>query len=112
MSANAIVWWATFIALVIVLAFAGAQVVRALREFKRAQTRVAGFGGLPVMKALENVEGDVQRIQRAGDEIAPLVERAQTALAVIRRGPVPPELIAAVQRVRAEMVALRRFAAR
>jgi hypothetical protein len=111
-SANAIVWWATLVALIIVLALAGAQVVRALREFKRVQTRVAGFADLPVMKALANVEADVRRIERAGDGIAPLVDRAHAALAVIRRGPIPPELIAAVQRVRAEIVALRRVAAR
>ena len=112
MSANAIVWWATLIALVIVLALAGGQAARALRELKRIQTRVAEFGDLPVMTAFAKVEADVQRIEGAADNIAPLVERAQAAVAVIRRGPIPPELIAAVQRVRAEIVALRRFAAR
>jgi len=111
-SANAIVWWATLVAMIAVLALAGAQVARALREFNRAKARVAAFGDLPVMKALENVDADMQRIDGATGNVAPLVERAQAALAVIRRGPIPPELIAAAQRLRAEIVALRTFASR
>ena len=112
MSAHAIVWWATLVALVIVLALAGAQAARALREFKRVQTRLAAFGELPVMKALANAEADMARIEGASGAVAPLVDRVQAALAVIRKGPIPPELIAAVQRVRSEIVALRRFTAR
>ena len=112
MSAHAIVWWATLVALVVVLALTGAQVARALREFKRLMARVAGYGELPVMKALENVEADMQRIERAVGVVAPFVDRVHAALAVIRKGPIPPELIAAAQRLRAEIVALRRFSAR
>ena len=40
-SANAIVWWATLVAVVVVLALTGAQAVRALREMKRLKARVA-----------------------------------------------------------------------
>lgn len=112
MSANALVWWAALVAVIVALALAAAQAARALRELNRAKARVAGYGQLPVMKALENVEADVQRLQSTGDSVAPLVERAEAAIAVIRRGPVPPELIAAVRGLRAEIVALRRFASR
>ncbi|MEA2787162.1 MAG: hypothetical protein QOF71_3266 [Candidatus Eremiobacteraeota bacterium] len=112
MSAQAIVWWATVIALVAVLALAGVQAARALRELNRVKTRVAAFNDLPVMKALGNVEADVQRIEGAAGTVAPLLDRVQTALAVIRKGPIAPELIAAAQRLRTEIVALRRLAAR
>lgn len=112
MSANAIVWWATLVAVIVVLALAGAQVARALREFNRAKARVAAYGDLPVMKALENVDTDMQRIDGATGSVGALVERAQTALAVIRRGPIPAELIAAAKRIGAELVALRTFASR
>ena len=112
MSANAIVWWATLIAVVVVLALAGAQAARAVRELKRLTARVADFGELPVMKALENTEADMARIERAADGVAPLVDRVHAALAVIRKGPIPPELIAAAQRLRSEIAALRRLAAR
>jgi hypothetical protein len=111
-SANAIVWWVTLVAVVAVLALAGAQAARALRELKRLKARVAGYGDLPVVKQLENVEADVQRIEQAVSGVGPLVERAEAAIAVIRRGPVPPELIAAAQRLRFEIGALRTFASR
>ena len=112
MSAHALVWWATFVTLVLVLALAGAQASHALRQLNRVKTRLAAFEELPVMKALANVEADVQRIEGAVGNVAPLVDRVHAAVAVIRKGPIPPELIAAVQRVRAEIVALRKFAAR
>ena len=112
MSAQAVVWWATSIALVAVLALAGVQAARALRELNRVKARVAAFNDLPVMKALANVEADVQRIEGAASDVAPLLDRVHTALAVIRKGPIPPELISAAQRLRAEIVALRRLAAR
>jgi hypothetical protein len=111
-SANAIVWWAALVAVVVVLALAGMQVARALRELKRIKTRVAGYAELPVFTALTRAEGDAQRLAGAIENVAPLIERAQAALAVIRRGPVPPELIAAAQRLRAEIAALRTFASR
>ena len=112
MSANAIVWWATLVAVVVVLGLAGAQAAAALRELKRVKARVAAYAELPVVNQLENVEVNVQRIEDAVSGVAPLVERAEAAIAVIRRGPVPPELIAAAQRLRAEIGALRTVASR
>jgi hypothetical protein len=111
-SANAIVWWATLVAVVVVLALAGVQAARAMRELKRAKARVAGYEELPMMKALAKVEADVARLEGAVGGVTPLVARAEAAITVIRRGPVPPELIAAAQRLRAEILALRTFASR
>ena len=112
MSANAIVWWATLVAVIAVLALAGVQAARALREVNRLKSRVAGYAELPVVKALEHVEADMRRLEGAVGGVAPLVERAEAAIAVIRRGPVPAELIAAARGLRAEIVALRTFASR
>jgi hypothetical protein len=106
-SANAIVWWASLLAVIVVLALAGAQLARALRELNRAKARVAGYGELPIFKSLERAETDAQRLTGAIEQIEPLIARAHAAVAVIKRGPIPPELIAAAKRVAAEITALR-----
>jgi len=106
-SANAIVWWATLVASVLVLGLAGMQAAHALRELKRIKGRVEAYGDLPVVKALANVQADVLRLESAAGSVAPLVERVHAAVAVIRRGPVPPDLIAAAKRLGAEIGALR-----
>jgi hypothetical protein len=111
-SANAIVWWVSLVALIVVLALAGMQAARAQRELARLKTRIAAYEDLPVMTALTNVEADIQRLEGAAGHVAPLVERAQAAMAVIRRGPVPPDVIAAATRLGAEIAALRTFASR
>ncbi len=111
-SANAIVWWVTLVALVVVLALIAMQVARAIREVKRLKDRVSAYADLPVFKALERAERDAERLERAVGNVAPLLERAEVALATIRRGPVPPELVPAAKRVVAEIVALRHFASR
>ena len=111
MSANALVWLAALVAVVVVLAMAAAQLARALRELKRLKARVEGYPELPVFKALERAEADAQRLEGAVACIEPLVARAHAALALIRRGPVPPELIAAAKHLGAEVSALRRFGA-
>jgi hypothetical protein len=111
-SPHALLWWAIAVLLVVVLVLAGAQAARALREWKRVQARVDGYADLPVVKALAVAERDLRRIEGALAQIAPLVARTQAALVVIRRGPVPPELTAAIRRVRAEVGAFRTFARR
>ena len=98
--------------MVVVVALAAMQLMRALREFKRLKARVESYADLPVLKALERTEASVQRLGAVGEKIAPLVERAQAALAIIRRGPIPPELMAAARRVSTEIAALRAFASR
>ena len=106
MSAHALVWWATCVALVVVLALAGAQVARALRELKRVKARVAAFGDLPVVKALANVRGrraaDRQPRRRTSRRCS---SASQAALAVIRAARSRRSSIAAAQRLRAEIVA-------
>jgi hypothetical protein len=111
MSVNAIIWWSSLVAVLAVLALAGAQLARALRELNRLKARVAGYGELPVFKAVARAEADAQRLEGAVADVAPLIARAQAALAVIRRGPVPPELVTAAKRLGAEITALRRFGA-
>jgi hypothetical protein len=106
-SANAIVWWASLAALVLVLALAAMQVVRALRELNRVKTRVADYAELPVLKSVARAEGDVERMLGALEQVAPLVERAQAAIDVIQRGPVPPGLVPAAKNLGAEIAALR-----
>ena len=111
-SANAIVWWVTLVALVVVLVLIGMQVARAIRELTRLKDRVSAYAELPLFKALERAEADAGRLERAIGNVAPLLERAETAVATIRRGPVPPELVPAAKRVIAEIIALRHFASR
>jgi hypothetical protein len=111
-SANAIVWWASLVALIVVLALAGAQAARALRDLKRIKERTAAYADLPVLKALAGAESNGQRLADIAESVAPLIERAQAALLMIRRGPVPPELISAARNVAAEFAALRSFASR
>ncbi len=112
MSPHALIWWAIAIALVVVLALAGAQIARALRELNRVQSRVEAYADLPVVKALARAEADARRLEAALAQIAPLAERAKVALAVIRRGPLPPELGAGIRRIRDEIAAFRSVARR
>lgn len=107
MTPHALVWWAVLIALIVVLALTGAQVARAVRELKRLNARVDGFADLPVLKAVARAEDDVRRIEASVAGVAPLVERAKAAVATIRRGPIPPDLIAAIGTARAGFAALR-----
>jgi hypothetical protein len=111
-TSHALVWWAILIALIVILALAGAQVAHALRELRRFNGRLEAFADLPVVKALARTEGSIRRIEDAVAQVEPLVERAKIAIAVIRRGPVPPELIGAIRRVSAEIAAFRSVARR
>ncbi|MEA2719687.1 MAG: hypothetical protein QOJ39_1551 [Candidatus Eremiobacteraeota bacterium] len=104
---HALLWWVILIAFVVVLAFAGAQAARALRELNRFNTRLEELADLPLAKALPRAARDVQRIEAAIEQLAPLLERAKAAVAVIKRGPLPPELTGAIRRVRAEVAAFR-----
>ncbi|HEY0381777.1 MAG TPA: hypothetical protein VGC72_06220 [Candidatus Elarobacter sp.] len=106
-SANAIVWWASFAALVLVLVLAGMQLMRALRELNRVKARVAGYAELPVLRSLARAEGDAERLMGSLEQVAPLLERAEAAIAVIKRGPVPPDVVPAAKRLAAELAALR-----
>jgi len=100
------------VAVSLVLAFAGGQIVRAVRELRRLTARIEQYADLPVLRALERGEADVARIEAALAQVEPLVLRLRVALEVIRRGPVPAQFFAAVRRVRAEITAFRVSAAR
>lgn len=107
MAATTIVWWVVLIALVVVLAFAAARVVRALREIMRIKRRVDGYTELPVFVALANAGANAERMTASFEEIPALLERAQRAAAVIRRGPIPPDVVAGVVRIGVEIQGLR-----
>jgi hypothetical protein len=111
-SPYALVWWATAVALIVVLALTAAQGVRAWREVKRLGERVEALADLPVVTALERADADGRRIEAAIAELPALLERSKAAVAVIRQGPLPVELILAIARIRAEIAAFRRFSAR
>jgi hypothetical protein len=112
MPAHAIVWLVIGVALVVVLALSGAQVARALREMNRLSDRVDTLADAPVLKKLDRAESDLRRIEVAAAQATPLAERAKAAVTVIRRGPIPPELLDAVRFIRAEIAEFRRFARR
>jgi hypothetical protein len=111
-SPERIIWWVTLVALLVVLALAGLQLTRALRELKRMNARLDELADLPLMKALERTERRLAALEPAFARIAPLIGRATIALAIIRKGPVPPEMFAAILRIRSEIAAFRRFARR
>ncbi len=112
MSPYALAWWTILAAAVVVLIMVTLQAVRAWREIKRLNARIEAMSDLPVVIALARGAADARRIDAAIAEFPTLLERAKVATAVIRRGPLPPELFVAIARLRAEIAAFRKFAAR
>ena len=112
MSAHAIVWIVIAVALVVVLAMTAAQALRAVREMNRMNARLDAYGDLPVVRKLARAEDDIRRIEAAAAQVAPLAARAEAAIAVVRRGPLPPEVLRAFRRLAAELAAFRAFAGR
>jgi hypothetical protein len=104
---EAAVRWALLAAVVVVVLLVLVQGVLLARAIARVGSRVAAYGDLPVVAALRKGERDAERLQVALAAVDPLIARAQTALATIRRGPLPPGLTAAVVRIRAEVGAFR-----
>lgn len=109
MSAAAIVWLIIAIAVIVVLVLAAVQALRAVREAQRLKQRVEAYANLPLFGALSTFERDAARLNVTMKSAEPLIERAQVAIAVIRRGPLPPEVTGAYRRVRDELVAIRRL---
>jgi hypothetical protein len=112
LSVRAIVWLVVAVVFVALLVLAGLQAKRAASDLKRAKVRVDALSDLPVVVALAGAEANARRLQLAAAQVAPLVARSQIALAAIRRGPIPPGLVPALARVRAELVTLSRFRGR
>jgi hypothetical protein len=109
MSARAVVWLVIAIAVIVVLVLAAIQALRAAREAQRLKRRVEEFQKLPLFAALSAFEQDAARLSAIASRAEPLVARALIAIAIIRRGPFPPEVVAAYRRVRAELAVLRRL---
>jgi hypothetical protein len=111
-SPEAFVLWTSLAAVLVVLALAARALVSALRELWRMTERIDGYAELPIVAALHRAEADVRRIDAALSALASLLARARAAAAVIRRGPIPPQIVAAFVRLRREYAAFRRFARR
>jgi hypothetical protein len=109
-SATAAVWWASLAAFIVVLLLIGLQLARIAHELGRIERRITGYGGLPVVAALERAEASAARIEAAVAQIEPLKARARAAVEVIKRGPLPREIVAAYVRLRAEIAAFRAVA--
>ena len=54
------------------------------RSRNRIITRINAYGELPIVSMLAMADGDVERIERALNAWEPLLERARTAIAVLR----------------------------
>lgn len=112
MSVTAAVWWASLAAFLIVLVLIGIQLARIARELVRIERRLSGYAGLPIVAALARAESSGARIEAAVAQVEPLEARARTAVEVIKRGPLPREIVLAYVRVRAEIAAFRAVAPR
>lgn len=112
MSATTAVWWATLVALVVVLGLAAWRARQAIAEVRTIERRLGAFAQLPVVAALAKAERDVKRLQALGDAFPLMAARAQHALATIRQGPVTPELRAAALQVVLEAQELHSFVPR
>ncbi|HEX3462940.1 MAG TPA: hypothetical protein VHS78_02635 [Candidatus Elarobacter sp.] len=112
MSPHRIVWTVFAVALAVVVVMVVVQAMRAVREMNRLNRRIEDLGDLPLVKKLARAEDDVRRLEAAAARVAPLLVRAEAAMAVIKRGPLPPEFVRAIVRVSAEIAAFRAFARR
>lgn len=100
MSVHAAVLWLTVAVAVVCVVAAALQLLAAARGAKRIMARVEGYGALPVVDALHRAEADVARLEGSLTQAGPLMARAAVAVDVIRRGPIPPEFIAAFRTLR------------
>jgi hypothetical protein len=108
-AATTIVWVVTLVALIVVLGFAVGRIMRMIREIKRIAQRIETYAELPVVGALEKAGADAERLALAIEEMEPLIVRARRAVAVIRRGPIPPEVTGGIFQIGAELQTLREF---
>jgi hypothetical protein len=85
MDRSGLVWIGTIVAVLVFLDLLFVELRRVFREGKRLANRLAAYGELPIFDQLATGERDAERIVLALDALAPLAERAQAALAVLRR---------------------------
>jgi hypothetical protein len=111
-SATALVWWVSLFAVIVVLALAVMQLLRALRDGKRIAGRIEALADHPMFAALEKAEADIGRLERAGAQFVQLAERAVLAVTTIRKGPLPPEVVAGYRLLRGQVTTIRGVARR
>jgi hypothetical protein len=85
MDQSGVLWIGAIVAVLVFVDLLFVELRRVLREAKRILTRLEGYADLPIFALLAASERDVERIVAAIDAVAPLVERGQTAVAVLRR---------------------------
>jgi hypothetical protein len=73
------------VAVIVFLDLLFVELRRCFREAKRILTRLGGYADLPLFSLLATTEHDVTRLTDALETIPELIERAQAALAIIRR---------------------------
>jgi hypothetical protein len=85
MDRSGLIWIGTIVVVLVYLDLLFVELRRVFREGKRLANPFAAYGELPVVAQVAAGERDAERIVRALDALAPLAERAQTALAELRR---------------------------
>ena len=78
-------WIGAVVAVLVFLDLLFVELRRVLREGTRIARRLAGYADLPIFSLLAASGDDAERIGRAIEALTPLLERAQSALAVLRR---------------------------
>jgi hypothetical protein len=106
-SVTAAIWWGSLAAVVVVLVLIGLQLTRIVGQLGRIERRVIAYDDLPLVAALRRAETSGARIEAAVAQVEPLIARAASAVEIIKRGPLPPEVIVAYRRLRAEIAAFR-----
>ena len=84
MDPSTLFWIGAAVAALVFLDLLFVEVRRAVREGRRVMQRLEGYAELPIVSMLATSEGDVERIVRAVDAIAPLLERGARAVALLR----------------------------
>jgi len=109
MAATTIVWIVSAVLWAAVLVAAGVQLAQAGAHAKRLNQRITGYTKLPVVDAALNAPYDIARLEAALTAVEPLVERAQVAIATIRRGPFPEPVRVAYATARRNLADFNRF---
>jgi hypothetical protein len=84
MDRSGLFWIGLIVVVLVFLDLLFVELRRIFREAKRIVTRLAAYADLPLFAELAASEYYVGRIVRAIEAIVQLIERAQTALAVLR----------------------------
>jgi hypothetical protein len=85
MDRSIVVWIGTIVVVLVFLDLLFVELRRVFREGKRLANRLAAYAELPIISRLATGERDVERILAAVGALAVLMERAQRAIAVLRR---------------------------